>query len=207
MERLYKLVNAASETDPAVLEVARQELVKLQQGDEENLRIWRQMIALSQVQFDTVYRRLDIKFDHTFGESFYNARLQPIVDELRQKEIARESEGAIIVPFEDIPQLKGNPAIIQKSDGAFNYSTTDLATIAYRFETWHPDEIVYVTDGRQQLHFQQLFAAFRLWRPEVIVKLAHVWFGSILGEDGKPFKTRSGEVVKLADLLDEADEG
>jgi arginyl-tRNA synthetase len=206
MERLYKLVNAASETDPAVLEEARQELVKLQQGVEENLRIWREMIALSQVQFDTVYGRLDIKFDHTLGESFYNARLQPIVDELRQKAIARESEGAIIVPFEDNPQLKGNPAIIQKSDGAFNYATTDLATLAHRLGNWHPNEIIYVTDGRQQLHFQQLFAAFRRWHPEVKVKLAHVWFGSILGEDGKPFKTRSGEVVKLADLLDEAEE-
>jgi arginyl-tRNA synthetase len=206
MERLYKLVNAASESDPAVLEEARQELVKLQQGDEENLRIWREMIALSQVQFDTVYGRLDIKFDHTLGESFYNARLQPIVDELRQKGNARESEGAIIVPFEDNPQLKGNPAIIQKSDGAFNYATTDLATLAHRLENWHPNEIIYVTDGRQQLHFQQVFAAFRRWHPEAKVKLAHVWFGSILGEDGKPFKTRSGEIVKLADLLDEAGE-
>jgi arginyl-tRNA synthetase len=206
MERLYKLVNAASETDPAVLEEARQELVKLQQGDEENLRIWREMIALSQVQFDTVYGRLDIKFDNTLGESFYNERLQSVVDELRQKSIARESEGAIIVPFEDNPQLKGNPAIIQKSDGAFNYATTDLATLAHRLENWHPNEIIYVTDGRQQLHFQQLFAAFRRWHPESKVKLAHVWFGSILGEDGKPFKTRSGEIVKLADLLDEAEE-
>jgi arginyl-tRNA synthetase len=206
MERLYKLVNAASETDPAVLEEARDELVKLQKGDEENLRIWREMIALSQVQFDTVYGRLDIKFDHTLGESFYNPRLQPIVDELRQKSIARESEGAIIVPFEDNPQLKGNPAIVQKSDGAFNYATTDLATLAHRLENWHPNEIVYVTDGRQQLHFQQLFAAFLRWHPEAKVKLAHVWFGSILGEDGKPFKTRSGEIVKLADLLDEAEE-
>jgi arginyl-tRNA synthetase len=206
MERLYKLVNAASETDATVLEEARQELVKLQKGDEENLRIWREMIALSQIQFDTVYGRLDIKFDHTLGESFYNARLQPIVDELRQKEIARESEGAIIVPFDDNPQLKNNPAIIQKSDGAFNYSTTDLATLAHRLGNWHPNEIIYVTDGRQQLHFQQLFAAFRRWHPEAMVKLAHVWFGSILGEDGKPFKTRSGEIVKLADLLNEAEE-
>jgi len=206
MERLYKLVSAASESDPAVLEEARQELVKLQQGDQENLRIWREMIALSQVQFDTVYGRLDIKFDHTLGESFYNARLQPIVDEFRQKGIARESEGATVVFFEDNPQLKGNPTIIQKSDGAFNYATTDLATLAHRLETWHPNEIVYVTDGRQQLHFQQLFAAFRRWHPESKVKLAHVWFGSILGEDNKPFKTRSGEVIKLADLLDEAEE-
>jgi arginyl-tRNA synthetase len=108
--------------------------------------------------------------------------------------------------FEDIPQLKEHPALIQKSDGAFNYTTTDLATLAHRLETWRPDGIVYVTDARQQLHFQQLFAAFRRWQPEAKVELAHVWFGSILGEDGKPFKTRSGETVKLADLLDEAEE-
>jgi len=99
-----------------------------------------------------------------------------------------------------------NPFIVQKQDGGFNYATTDLATLAYRVETWRADEIIYVTDGRQQLHFRQLFAAFRRWHPEVPVKLAHVWFGSILGEDGKPFKTRSGETVRLADLLDEAEQ-
>src|SRR6185503_8662597 len=100
------------------------------------------------------------------------------------------------------------PALVQKSDGGFNYTTTDLATIQHRLETWNPQGIVYVTDGRQQLHFTQLFAAFGKWHPELAgkVKLAHVWFGSILGEDGKPFKTRSGETVKLADLLDEAEE-
>jgi len=146
------------------------------------------------------------------------------VDELLSKGIARESEGATAVFFEDNPQLKEQPALIRKSDGGFNYTTTDLATLAYRLETWKPDEIIYVTDGRQQLHFQQLFAAFAKWQmrraPARLVahspiqaetvlgapKLAHVWFGSILGEDGKPFKTRSGETVKLADLLDEAEE-
>ena len=206
MERLYKLVNAASESDRAVLEEARQELVKLQRGDEENLRIWREMIALSQVQFDTIYGRLGVKFDHTLGESFYNPCLSALVQELRNKGIARESEGAIAAFFEDIPQLKGSPALIQKSDGAFNYTTTDLATLQHRLETWHPDAVVYVTDGRQQLHFQQIFALFGRWHPEAKMKLAHVWFGSILGEDGKPFKTRSGETIKLADLLDEAEE-
>jgi arginyl-tRNA synthetase len=232
MERLYKLVNAAGEADEKVLEEARQELVKLQGGDEENLRIWREMIALSQKQFDTIYARLGVKFDHALGESFYNPRLKPLVDELLAKNLARESEGAIAVFFDDIPQLKERPALIRKSDGGFNYATTDLATLAYRLETWHPDEIIYVTDGRQQLHFQQVFTAFHRWQavlsegrvtrapnssgeksmglselaPPKDVKLAHVWFGSILGEDGKPFKTRSGDTVKLSDLLDEAEE-
>jgi len=206
MERLYKKVSAECKANPATLEAARQELVRLQAGDEENLRIWHEMIALSRVQFDTIYQRLGVKFDHTLGESFYHPRLQPLVQELCAKGIARESEGALAVFFEDIPPLKEHPALIQKSDGAFNYTTTDLATLMHRLETWRPDEIVYVTDARQQLHFQQLFAVFRRWHPETKTKLAHVWFGSILGEDGKPFKTRSGDTVKLSDLLDEAEE-
>jgi arginyl-tRNA synthetase len=232
MERLYKLVNAASEADEKILEAARQELVKLQGGDAENLKIWREMLALSQKQFDTIYSRLGVKFDHSLGESFYSPRLKLLVDELVAKGIARESEGAIAIFFDDLPQLKEQPALIRKSDGGFNYTTTDLATLAYRLETWRPDEIIYVTDGRQQLHFQQVFAAFCKWQsvtsegrvtrvpassgeksvglselvpPKKEVKLAHVWFGSILGEDGKPFKTRSGETVKLAELLDEAE--
>ena len=206
MERLYKLINAASETDETVLEEARLELVKLQSGDAENLKIWAEMIALSQKQFDTIYARLGVKFDHALGESFYNPKLKPLVAELLAKGIARESEGAIAIFFDDNPQLMEHPALIRKSDGGFNYTTTDLAALAYRLETWKPDEIIYVTDGRQQLHFLQLFAAFRKWHGESKTKLAHVWFGSILGEDGKPFKTRSGETVKLADLLDEAEE-
>jgi arginyl-tRNA synthetase len=238
MERLYKLVNAAGEADEKVLEEARQELVKLQGGDAESLRIWHEMIALSQKQFDKIYARLGVKFDHALGESFYNPRLKPLVDELMAKGLARESEGAIAIFFDDIPQLKERPALIRKNDGGFNYATTDLATLAYRLETWQPDAIIYVTDGRQQLHFQQVFTAFRKWQsvlsegrvtrvpnsqaldssgekslglselapPKNDVKLAHVWFGSILGEDGKPFKTRSGETVKLSDLLDEAEE-
>jgi arginyl-tRNA synthetase len=108
--------------------------------------------------------------------------------------------------FEDMPELKAHPALVLKTDGAANYTTTDLATLAYRMETWRPDEIVYVTDGRQQLHFKQLFAIFRRWKPQASVRLAHAWFGSILGEDGKPFKTRSGETIRLTDLLDEAEE-
>ncbi len=212
MERLYKKISAECKDNPATLEAARQELVKLQSGDGENLTIWREMIALSQKQFDEIYGRLGVKFDQTLGESFYNPRLKPLVDELLAKGIARESEGAIAIFFDDIPQLKDHPALIRKSDGGFNYTTTDLATLACRLETWKPDEIIYVTDGRQQLHFHQVFAAFQNWQsaigkpPSTIPKLAHVWFGSILGEDGKPFKTRSGETVKLADLLDEAEE-
>jgi len=217
MERLYKKLSAECKENPATLELAKAELVKLQAGDEVNLGIWREMIRLSQVQFDTIYGRLNVSFDHTLGESFYNPQLKTVVQELRDKNIARESAGAVCVfsdgtlPLKEDPflktedgELKPNPFLIQKSDGASNYGTTDLATLAYRLSTWQPQEIVYVTDGRQQLHFRQLFATFRRWRPDVPVKLAHVWFGSILGDDGKPFKTRAGDTVKLADLLDES---
>ncbi len=219
MERLYKSVDTASKADPAVLERARQELVNLQNGDPENLAIWREMQTLSQYQFETIYTRLGVKFDQTLGESFYNPRLKDVVQELLHAGIARESEGAICVfsdgslapkqdPFmiEKEGEWISNPAIIQKSDGAANYTTTDLATLQYRLETWGPNEIVYVTDGRQQLHFRQLFSIFRRWHPSVAVTLAHVWFGSILGDDGRPFRTREGETIKLADLLDEAEQ-
>ncbi len=208
LERIYKLVNAACESNPDVLESARQELVKLQSGDPENLAIWREMTARSQVQFDAMYARLGIRFDHTLGESFYNPMLAEVVRNLVQRGVARESEGAMVVFFDGDPELEPHPAIILKSDGAANYATTDLATLAYRIQTWNPDEIIYVTDARQQLHFKQIFAIFRRWYPDVAkrVKLEHVWFGSILGPDGKPFKTRSGDTVKLADLLDEAEE-
>ena len=219
MERLYKKITAEGEANPATLEAARQELVQLQAGDEQNLRIWQEMIALSERQFDTIYGRLGVKFDHTYGESFYNPRLKAVVQDLRDRGLARESDGAVCVfsdgtlpPKQDpfLIQKDGewmpNPCLIRKSDGAANYATTDLATLQFRLETWQPAEIIYVTDGRQQLHFNQIFSVFRRWHPEVKVKLAHVWFGSILGDDGKPFKTRSGETVKLADLLDEAEE-
>ena len=206
MERLYKLVNTRCDADPIVIESARKELVKLQEGDADNLSIWREMIALSQNQFDTIYGRLGVRFDHTYGESFYNPRLKSVVEDLRASDIVRESEGAQVVFFDDIPSLKDHPAIVQKRDGGANYTTTDLATIEFRLRTWGPDEVVYVTDGRQQLHFQQLFSIFRRWHSNTEMRLAHVWFGSILGDDGKPFKTRSGETVKLADLLDEAEE-
>ena len=224
MERIYKQVTSSCDPDkpgfePETLERARAELVKLQAGDEENLSIWREMIRLSQAQFEAIYSRLGVKFDHTLGESFYNSRLKAIVSELLARGIAQESRGAkAILSDGSVPQKQDpfliqkegewipNPLIIQKQDGGFNYATTDLATLTHRLDAWHADDIIYVTDGRQQLHFRQLFAAFRRWHPEAKTRLAHVWFGSILGEDGKPFKTRSGETVRLSELLDEAEE-
>ena len=202
LERLYKFIN----NDESLRDDARAELVKLQHGDEENLSIWKRMAALSQDQFDLVYGRLGVSFDKTLGESFYNPFLGGVVSELVDKNIAQESNGAIVVFFSENKQLADKPAIVRKSDGASNYMTTDLATLRYRINEWSPDEIIYVTDGRQQLHFQQLFKIFNKWKSDACVRLEHVWFGSILGADGKPFKTRSGEVVGLADLLSESEE-
>ena len=219
LERVYKLQNEQCKTDPAAMGAARSELVKLQSGDPENLAIWKEMIRLSQLQFDTIYSRLDIHFDCTLGESFYNPWLKDTVAELLKTGIAQKSDGAICVfsdgsvPEKEDPFLikdengwKPSPALVQKADGASNYTTTDLATIAYRVREFAPDEIIYVTDGRQQLHFRQFFTIWRRLHTDSTVKLSHCWFGSILGEDGKPFKTRSGDTVKLADLLDEAEE-
>lgn len=218
MERLYKSVNEHAKTDTNVEESARQETAKLQVGDEENVAIWKRVRELSQAQFDQIYARLNIVFDVTLGESFYNARLSPLVDELMQANVARPSEGAVAVFSDGQGEPKSDPfkinrdgewtdapTIVRKRDGAATYATTDLATLEYRLQKWAPDEIIYVTDSRQSQHFRQVFNAFNRWKP-ADVELTHAGFGMILGEDKTPFKTREGGTVKLADLLDEAQE-
>ena len=220
MERLYKIINAECDANPARLEEAKSELVKLQAGDAENISIWKEMIRLSQIQFDTIYSRLGVKFDHALGESFYNPWLGEVVYDLLAKKIARESERAVGVfsdgslPPKEDPFLVNrdgewvaDPALIRKSDGGFNYTTTDLATVDYRLKTWSPQEIVYVVDDRQSGHFKKLFLIVARWKPDAVksTKLIHVGFGKILGDDSKPFKTRSGDTVKLGDLLGEAE--
>jgi arginyl-tRNA synthetase len=204
MERLYRTVYSESRANEAVANQARAEIAKLQAGDSENRRIWEQLRDLSQAQFDEIYTRLGIHFDVSYGESYYNDRLESVVNDLKSRRIAEESQGAVIVRFDEPPQLVDKPMLIQKSDGSALYATTDLATIQYRMERWNPDEIIYVVDARQSLHFQQLFATARRWG-YVNVTLQHVAFGTILGEDNTPLKTRSGESVKLRDLLDEAE--
>jgi len=202
LERLYKYVNEREE----LREDAKAELVKLQQGDAENRAIWQKIIDLSMQEFGKTYQRLGVTFDHTFGESFYNAMLKEVVEELKRSGLARESEGAMCIFFDDDPELKKTaPLLVQKADGAFLYGTTDMATLKYRIDQWHPDAIIYVTDARQQLHFKQVFAAARKWLKPV-PDLRHIYFGTILGENGKPLQTREGTPVKLASLLDEAEE-
>ena len=202
--RLYKEANALSETDPEVLRQCREELVKLQQGDPDNVEIWRRCVALSWQEFERMYALLDIHFDEHLGESAYNDRLAPLVRRLLDQGIAEVSQGAVCIFFRDDPALADKPCLIRKGDGGFLYATTDLATIEYRVERWHPDQIWYVVGAPQQLHFDQVFAAAR--RMGIPAALRFVPFGSILGEDRKLMKTRSGENVSLASLLAEAEE-
>lgn len=200
--RLYREVNALEKNDPALRDTVRGELVKLQQGDRENLGIWEQAVALSWKEFERLYALLEISFDERLGESFYNDALGPLVERLLARGIAEMSEGAVCIFFRDIPSLEEKPCLIRKSDGGFLYGTTDLATLEYRQERWKPDAVWYVVGVPQQLHFEQIFAAAR--RIGITSDLRHVAFGSILGEDRKMMKTRSGENVELGGLLHEA---
>lgn len=200
--RVYRSVNALCSEDDAVREICKQELVKLQGGDEENLKIWEKCVNLSKQGLQGIYDRLDVGFDYWYGESFYNERLAPLVDEMIASGVARESEGAICVFFDGDAKLDEKPAIVRKADGGFLYATTDLATIDFRVQEWNADQIWYVVGAPQQLHFQQIFEAThkRGQHPS----MHHIAFGSILGEDRKLMKTRSGDNVQLVDVLDEA---
>ncbi|MCX6996322.1 MAG: arginine--tRNA ligase [Kiritimatiellaeota bacterium] len=199
LERIYVQSYTRSQADPAWLDAARAELVKLQQGDTENRRLWLSFVEHSVREFDSLYRRLGVRFDLVRGESFYNDRLPGVIALLRQQGLAEESEGALVVRLE---AEKLPVCIVQKSDGGYNYATTDLATVLSRVEEFHPDAIVYVTDERQQLHFRQLFAVSR--RLGVATRLEHVWFGLMRLPEGT-FSTRQGNVIKLERLLDEAE--
>lgn len=181
------------------------ETAKLHAGEAENRLLWEEILPPCRAEIELMYRRLGVSFDVTLGESFYHDRLAAVVESLQQHGIARESDGAQCVFFED----SATPMIVQKRDGAFLYATSDLATIEYRMETWRPDVILYVVGAPQSLHFEQLFAAAKRWGRATgawseSVRLVHVAFGSVLGEDGKIFRTRAGGTVNLADLLDGA---
>jgi arginyl-tRNA synthetase len=218
LEEIYIRIRAESKADEAVNEASKRELVKLQQGDAENRKLWEQFRKYSLEALDVIYQRLGVQFDYTLGESFYNDMLPGVVKELLEKGIARESEGAVAIfsdgkpaqkddPFlvADSGEFRDNPLLVRKSDGGFNYATTDLATIRYRQKEFRPQRSIYVVDGRQQMHFRQLFAAARRWGYED-VQLEHVWFGTILGPDKKPFKSRDGGDIKLRSLMAEAEE-
>ena len=200
--RIYKETNARSTSDPAVREACRQELVKLQAGDKKNTDIWNECVALSMQDFEHVYELLDIHYDIQCGESFYNDRLASVVDRLLKSKIAEVSEGAVVVFFRDIPELADKPCIIRKSDGGFNYATSDIATVEYRINELKRDTIWYVVGAPQTLHFKQIFEIAR--REGFKADFHHIPFGNILGEDRKLMKTRSGENVPLRQVLEEA---
>ena len=208
-ERLYKLGNNAAEADPAVLTEAQQELVKLQAGDAENRAIWQKINDVSLAAFQLIYDQLGIKFDCTLGESFYNDKVERIYRELTDCGLAEESQGALVVFHPEHPRFKTQPFIIRKKDGAANYASSDLATVLYRFEHFKVDGAAYVIDFRQSDHMDQLFLTTKKWFEKTARKLPqleHVDFGTVLGENNKPLKTREGENIRLKDLLNEARE-
>ncbi len=206
-ERLYKAGNTAAESDVVVMDEARAELVKLQAGDAENLGIWKKINDVSLAAFQQIYDRLGIRFDCTLGESFYNDKVAQIYAELTRCGLAVESQGALVVFHPGHPRFKEQPFIIRKSDGAANYASSDLATILYRTDHFKAEGVIYVVDSRQRDHFEQLFLTAGEWFQRTTRKLPalhHVDFGTVLGENGKPLKTRDGENIRLKDLLTEA---
>jgi arginyl-tRNA synthetase len=200
--RVYKETNERATRDPEVREACRRELVKLQAGDKENTDIWNECVALSMQDFEHVYELLDVHYDIQCGESFYHHRLPGVVERLLKSGIAEISEGAVVVFFRDNPELADKPCIIRKRDGGFNYATTDVATVDYRVNDLKADAIWYVVGAPQTLHFKQIFEIAR--REDYTADLRHIIFGSVLGEDRKLMKTRSGENVPLRELLEEA---
>ena len=214
LERLYKEGSAATKVDPALMDAARAELAKLQTGDAANLALWKEIVAVSNAACQRIYDQFGLKSDVILGESFYRDKVEQVYAELQQYGLAEESEGALVAWHDEEPRFSRHaetkmPFIIRKRDGSSNYASTDLATLLYRLEHFKADEIIYVTDGRQQDHFHQLFVTGAKWfkaSERKLPRLRHVWFGTILGEDGKAIKTKSGDPVRLQELIDEATE-
>ena len=199
LETFYKKGHEEAESDPKKMDLARAELAALQSGEAERTKDWKHFCERSSDHFHEVYRRLNVTFDLEKGESTYQGELAGIVQELLKLGIAENSQGAVVVQN---PKISEEPFLIRKSDGAFLYGTTDLAALVSRIRELKVQRIIYVTDGRQQLHFQWLFDTAKRWGKTV--HLEHVWFGTILGPDRKPLKSRDGTPIKLIDLLAEA---
>ena len=209
MEELYRCAKEEYDSDPKFAEGSREYVLGLQRGDLRVLRQWKEIVDLSMDECQNIYDHLGttLKRKHVCGESFYNDKLPAVVRDLQEIGFAVESDGAVCVFPEGFKNKEGDPLpfIIRKSDGAYLYATTDLAALRYRVDELKVNAIVYVTESRQMLHFEMLFAVAKMagWTRDDI-ELSHVMFGSVLGEDGAPLKTRSGENVKLKELLDEA---
>ncbi|WP_308017172.1 arginine--tRNA ligase [Nocardia rosealba] len=209
LDSLYKAARAQFDADEEFADRARTRVVALQAGDPATVARWREIVAESEKAFGAIYNRLGVLLtpDDYVGESFYNDQLADTVTELVDKGVAIHSDGAVIVLSEQVNGPDGKPAVLmaRKRDGGYGYDSTDLATIRYRISTLHADRPLYVTDSRQALHFQLIFEVARRvgWLTEAI-QVDHVAYGTILGPDGRPFKTRAGGTVRLMDLLDEA---
>jgi len=199
LERIYVEFEKLSENDPALEPMAREELKKLQDGDPENTALWKEFIDVSMREYEKVYGRLDVSFDTWYGESFFHSRMPGVLEELKSKKLAQKSEGALVVFFDEKTKLP--PCLVQKQDGAFLYATSDLACLQFRKETYDLNQVIYVTDDRQQTHFRQFFTVSEMlgWN----IRKAHVPFGVMRFPDGI-FSTRKGNVIRLTDLLDEA---
>ena len=209
LEQFYRAAKVRFDEDPAFADTAREYVVKLQGGDETVLALWKQFVDISLSHAQAVYDTLGLKLrpEDVAGESKYNDDLQPVVDDLVQKGLAVEDDGAKVVFLDEFKNKEGEPAafIVQKQGGGFLYASTDLACLRYRIGRLKADRLLYVVDHRQALHFEQLFTTSRKagYLPED-VKAEFIGFGTMMGKDGKPFKTRSGDTVKLVDLLTEA---
>ncbi|MDT0343428.1 arginine--tRNA ligase [Streptomyces litchfieldiae] len=206
--RLYRASRAVFDSDPEFKDRARRRVVDLQAGEPVTLDLWQKIVDESKIYFNAVYQRLGVLLtdEDVVGESAYNDDLPTLARELEESGVAVRSDGALCVFFDDIkgPDDKPVPLIVQKADGGFGYAATDLAAIRNRIGTLHADGMLYIVDARQALHFRMVFETARRagWLPEGVAH--HLPFGTVLGKDGKPFKTRSGETVRLMDLLDEA---
>ena len=209
LEQFYRAAKVRFDEDAAFADTAREYVVKLQGGDETVLALWKQFVDISLSHAQAVYDTLGLKLrpEDVAGESKYNDDLQPVVDDLVQKGLAVEDDGAKVVFLDEFKNKEGEPAafIVQKQGGGFLYASTDLACLRYRIGRLKADRLLYVVDHRQALHFEQLFTTSRKagYLPED-AKAEFIGFGTMMGKDGKPFKTRSGDTVKLVDLLDEA---
>ena len=209
LEGFYREAKKHYDEDEAFAERARSYVVKLQGGDQYFLEMWRKLVDITMSQNQLTYNRLNVTLtrDDVMGESLYNPMLPGIVADLKAKGLAVESEGATVVFLDEYKNKEGEPmgVIIQKKDGGYLYTTTDIACAKYRYETLHADRVLYYIDSRQHQHLMQAWTIVRKagYVPDS-VPLEHHMFGMMLGKDGKPFKTRAGGTVKLSDLLDEA---
>lgn len=212
LDQLYKDGSVLEKEQPDLRDISRKELVLLQNGDSDNTAIWEQIVEISKIAFEQLFDQIGVEVDITLGESFYRNKVDRIYEELTEIGLAEHSDGALVVWHDEVKKFSREnerpyPFNIRKSDGASNYASTDLATVLYRLEKFKAEEIIYLTDARQQDHFEQLFLTTNKWfkaKGYPLPEMQHVFWGSILGADKKPLKTKSGESIKLQELLDEA---